>query len=201
MTSHYTWRSMTALHDFGGVLGRPLDFFFWFSQFHGQGSWRVCEVALIVSLHHHVPLSTILTSVLVCVGCLNILLSTTSWRKSLVECCIHFIEFHSFMVLHDLHSFGPREVKGGGRVCTWKWWNEKHMILCVHARHLPREFTTHRRGSLSFCVDNKLYVGFILEWRERSIKRWNSLIICSKFYFDTTFVISNPLHCNVGYLH
>jgi hypothetical protein len=29
MTSHYTWRSMTTLHDFGGVSGRPLDTFFW----------------------------------------------------------------------------------------------------------------------------------------------------------------------------
>ena len=29
MTSHYTWGSMTTLHDFGGVLGRPLDTFFW----------------------------------------------------------------------------------------------------------------------------------------------------------------------------
>ena len=29
MTSHYTWRSMTMLHDFGGVLGQPLDTFFW----------------------------------------------------------------------------------------------------------------------------------------------------------------------------
>ena len=27
MTSHYTWRSVTALHDFGGVLGRPWDTF------------------------------------------------------------------------------------------------------------------------------------------------------------------------------
>ena len=25
MTSHYTVGSMTALHDFGGVLGRPLE--------------------------------------------------------------------------------------------------------------------------------------------------------------------------------
>ena len=29
MTSRYTWGSMTTLHDFGGVLGRPLDTFFW----------------------------------------------------------------------------------------------------------------------------------------------------------------------------
>ena len=29
MTSHYTWRSVTTLHDFGGILGWPLDNFFW----------------------------------------------------------------------------------------------------------------------------------------------------------------------------
>jgi hypothetical protein len=28
-TSNYTWGSVTTLHDFGGVLGRPLDTFFW----------------------------------------------------------------------------------------------------------------------------------------------------------------------------
>ena len=29
MTSHYTWVSVTTLHDFGGVLGWPLDTFIW----------------------------------------------------------------------------------------------------------------------------------------------------------------------------
>ena len=29
MTSHYTWRSMTTWHDFGSVLGWPLDTLFW----------------------------------------------------------------------------------------------------------------------------------------------------------------------------
>jgi hypothetical protein len=29
MTSHYTWGSVTALHDFGGALERPLGTFFW----------------------------------------------------------------------------------------------------------------------------------------------------------------------------
>jgi hypothetical protein len=29
MTSHYTWGSVTRLHDFGGVFGRPLHTFFW----------------------------------------------------------------------------------------------------------------------------------------------------------------------------
>ena len=29
MASHYTWESVTTLHDVGGVLGRPLDNFFW----------------------------------------------------------------------------------------------------------------------------------------------------------------------------
>ena len=28
MTSHYTWESVTTLHDFEGVLGLPLDTFF-----------------------------------------------------------------------------------------------------------------------------------------------------------------------------
>ena len=29
VTSHYTWGYVTTLHDFGGVLGWPLDTFFW----------------------------------------------------------------------------------------------------------------------------------------------------------------------------
>jgi hypothetical protein len=29
ITSHYTWGSVTTLHDSGGVLRRPLDTFFW----------------------------------------------------------------------------------------------------------------------------------------------------------------------------
>ena len=29
MASHYTWRSVTTLHDFGGVLGWPWDTLFW----------------------------------------------------------------------------------------------------------------------------------------------------------------------------
>ena len=29
MTSHYTWGSVTTLHDFGGVLGWPFNTFFW----------------------------------------------------------------------------------------------------------------------------------------------------------------------------
>jgi hypothetical protein len=29
MTSHYAWGFVTTLHEFGGVLGRPFDTFFW----------------------------------------------------------------------------------------------------------------------------------------------------------------------------
>ena len=29
ITSHYTWGSVTTLHDLGGVLGWPLETFFW----------------------------------------------------------------------------------------------------------------------------------------------------------------------------
>ena len=49
MTLQYTWGSVTTLHDFGGVLERPLDRFFWAS--HNHGSWLVCKVAL--SLRHN----------------------------------------------------------------------------------------------------------------------------------------------------
>jgi hypothetical protein len=55
VTSHYTWGSVTTLHDFGGVLGRSLDAFFELSQFHGHGSWLVCEVALKDALPSPTP--------------------------------------------------------------------------------------------------------------------------------------------------
>ena len=48
MASHYTWESMTTLHDFGGVLEWPLDglqtLSFGPSQSHGHSSWLVCKV-------------------------------------------------------------------------------------------------------------------------------------------------------------
>ena len=34
--------------NFGGVLGRPLDTFFWALTISSHGSWLVCEVALNV---------------------------------------------------------------------------------------------------------------------------------------------------------
>jgi hypothetical protein len=42
---------VTTLHDFGVVLGWPLDTSsFGLSKFHSLGSWLVCEVALSVDL-------------------------------------------------------------------------------------------------------------------------------------------------------
>ena len=46
MTSQYSWGAVTTLHEFGGVLGWPLNTFFWTPQFRGHGSWLMCEVAL-----------------------------------------------------------------------------------------------------------------------------------------------------------
>ena len=48
MTSHYTWGSMTTLHDFGGFLGQPLDTFFWALTISWSRSWLVCEGAFII---------------------------------------------------------------------------------------------------------------------------------------------------------
>ena len=46
MTSHYTWGSVTTLHDFGGVLGRPLDTFFRALTISWSQLMLMCEVAL-----------------------------------------------------------------------------------------------------------------------------------------------------------
>ena len=46
MTSHCTRGPVITLHDFGSVLGWPLNTSFGLSRFHGHGSWLVCEVAL-----------------------------------------------------------------------------------------------------------------------------------------------------------
>jgi hypothetical protein len=40
------------LHDFGGMLARPLDTFFGLIQFYGHGSWLMCEVALRYTYVH-----------------------------------------------------------------------------------------------------------------------------------------------------
>ena len=48
MTLHYTWESVTALHDFGGALGRPLDTSSWALRIPWSQTalWLMCEVAL-----------------------------------------------------------------------------------------------------------------------------------------------------------
>jgi hypothetical protein len=56
-TSHYTWGSMTTLHDFGGVLGRPLDTFFWALTI--SWSWLLGRVwkwplGLVYTINHEV---------------------------------------------------------------------------------------------------------------------------------------------------
>jgi hypothetical protein len=49
MTSPYTWGSVTTLHDFGGVLGRPLDTFFWALTI--SWSWLLAHVWSGPELH------------------------------------------------------------------------------------------------------------------------------------------------------
>jgi hypothetical protein len=51
MTSHYTWGPMTKMQDFRSALGLPLNTSFGLSQFHGHGSWDICEMALRATLH------------------------------------------------------------------------------------------------------------------------------------------------------
>ena len=50
MTSHYTWGSVTRVHDFGGVLGRPFGHFLLGSHnFMVTAIGVVCDVALRVA--------------------------------------------------------------------------------------------------------------------------------------------------------
>jgi hypothetical protein len=42
---------MTTLHDFEGVLDGLWILSFGLSQFHGHGSWLMCEVTLRAALH------------------------------------------------------------------------------------------------------------------------------------------------------
>ena len=51
MTLDYTWGSVTTIHDFGGVLGRPLDTFFWALTIPCSWLLVVCEVTLIAHPH------------------------------------------------------------------------------------------------------------------------------------------------------
>ena len=46
---------VTTTHDFGGVLGSLWTYSFGLSQFHGHGSWLVCEVVLIPETHTTFP--------------------------------------------------------------------------------------------------------------------------------------------------
>jgi hypothetical protein len=46
MTSHYTWGYVTTLHDLEVSWDGFWTLSFGLSQFHGHGSWLVCEVAL-----------------------------------------------------------------------------------------------------------------------------------------------------------
>jgi hypothetical protein len=59
MTSHYTWGSVTTLHDFGGELGWPLDTFFWALTI----SWS-CLLARVCTSPHY--LTTVLVAVASC---------------------------------------------------------------------------------------------------------------------------------------
>jgi hypothetical protein len=47
MTSHYTWGSVSTLHDFGGVLGQPLDTFFVGSHNFMVTALGLCEATLL----------------------------------------------------------------------------------------------------------------------------------------------------------
>ena len=88
MASHYTWGSVTTLHDFEDVSGRPFGHFLLSSHpSHGHSSSLVCEVALSTRIytcnfvrptHSLAPLTTKITTMRIGVGSHNYWIRT--WK-------------------------------------------------------------------------------------------------------------------------
>ena len=86
-TSHYTWESVTSLHDLGGVLGRPLDTLFWALTI----LWSRLLACVWSSLHQGINLKDCLYFI----GKGNLEFSLSKWRVTskiaLHVCIIMFI--------------------------------------------------------------------------------------------------------------
>ena len=74
MTSHNTWGSVTTLHDFESILGRPLDAFFWALTISWswllarvwsgpKSSWRLSTNTLNISSRTKVAQNEIITHI------------------------------------------------------------------------------------------------------------------------------------------
>jgi hypothetical protein len=93
MTLHYTWGSVTILHDFGGVLGRALDTFFL-----GSRNFMVIALSLCVSgpySHRNIsfskhPNTTSIWSIF----------SLTCWHGSTPSIQLLFVKSH-LKILHQ----------------------------------------------------------------------------------------------------
>jgi hypothetical protein len=120
MTSHDTRGPVTTLHDdYRGVLGRPLDNFFFLpfglSQFHGHGSWLVWEVALGPQCH---------------VGDLGFMSCGMTWLAgSLGATCFHIIVLHWVPMSTYSHGFWV----GMGVILLFMCGHGWASVLCIRA--------------------------------------------------------------------
>ena len=105
MISHYTRGCASTLHDLGGVSGHL--FSFGLSQFHGHGSWLVCEVALTL-LHLHSVRRT------PCTVPRNARMPSPKYHKRPPPHQISIIEFLEIKATF----FGPRNLHA-----PRPWWN------------------------------------------------------------------------------
>ena len=112
MTSHYTCGPVTTLHEFGGVLGRPLESSFGLSQLHNHGSWLMCEEALMVN-----NFIIIVTSLHLAFKCTHWYLGTstfkhvmevyayvTQWSTSWLKCIQITLGFSMLKSIFLLHT-------------------------------------------------------------------------------------------------
>jgi hypothetical protein len=72
LTSHYAWGPVILLHDFGSVLGQPLDTSFGLSQYLVHGSWFVCEKSLKL--------------------CTSVCAIRLPWRKGFIICKLPWVK-------------------------------------------------------------------------------------------------------------
>jgi hypothetical protein len=77
MTSHYTLGSIPTLHDFDDVFWDIVwTLFHGLSQFHGHGSWLVCEMALILLVVHFVGNTTHFLNIMCTLVATNMMLQS-----------------------------------------------------------------------------------------------------------------------------
>ena len=139
-TSHYTWESVTSLHDLGGVLGRPLDTLFWAVTI----LWSRLLACVWSSLQQGINLK----GCLYFIGKGNLEFSLSKWRVTLkiaLHVCIEvFVESAHYHVyyLSDVENYNISETEEHTWWISMAWSIIRDRLLLFSAVHFEG-FTEH----------------------------------------------------------